>query len=204
MKNIWILATATFIILGCGGSSTTSQNSDNTPIDNGAQANIPYLRQNHTNYSQDGANGITPAPLKNADTLSLSWTIQADTQEDARILADHIRFMKSKLENGDTPRAWDQLFVLESFMKVNHYYTTEVEQNGNIVVVTKEAKNACAYAVISAHADAVSGDFFARGDTMQDHSNIAQSILNQPECDSLRQAMQRYLDSNTKQHGMKR
>ncbi len=126
--------------------------------DEGAGSNIPYLRTNHANYTEDGSS-MTPAPTKDAARKSITWTINAKTQEDASKLADHIRYMDAQLKANKNPRAFDKLFLMEAYMKYNNQYTSSVEQSGTSVVVTKQAKNSCAYEVISAHSDAVSGDF---------------------------------------------
>jgi len=211
IKAATVLLSVGLLVAGCGGGSSDtgsangsqggngsgqSENSGNMESQNGS--NIPYLRQNHANYSEYGST-VTPAPVKDAASLSINWTIAAKTEYDATQLADHIRFMVNKLEEGENPRAWDKLFLMEAYMKVNHYYTTSVENTGTTVVVSKNATNACAYAVISAHSDAVSGDFFARGDIMQDYTTTAENILASSACNGLRSDIETYISQRQKQ-----
>ena len=133
--------------------------------------------------------------------MSIDWTIEANSNEAAAKLADHIRFMESKLLADQNPRAFDKLFLMEAYMKYNGYYTTSVEQSGKSVVVSKQAKNSCAYRVISAHSDAVSGDFFARGDITKDYSSIAEGILNSSDCSSLKSDIESYITQRQKNRG---
>jgi len=204
-----LLATSliTVILIGCGGgSSTNSKNTTNNKNSNNEYearaSNIPYLKQNHSKYSQAGSS-MTPAPAKDASKLSIDWTIEANSEEGAKKLAEHINFMVNKLKNGATPRAWDKLFLMEAYMKQNHYYTTSVERDGKLVVISKVAKNRCAYDVISAHSDAVSGDFFGRGVINKDYSSIAENILNSSECSSLKSSIESFISTHKKSRGMR-
>ncbi len=182
---VGVLATA--LLSGCGGES-----GGNGGNEENAASNIPYLKTNHANYKQDGSD-ITPAPTKDANQMSIDWTIEANSQEAATKLADHIRYMESQLLADQNPRAFDKLFLMEAYMKYNRYYTTSVEQSGTSVVITKEAKNGCAYRVIAAHSDAVSGDFFARGDITKDYSSTAEAILNSSDCSDLKSDIESYI-----------
>ena len=195
------LLTATLLV-GCGGSSTdtTRGNGNNQGANNGGSSdeeegsNIPYLRENHANYKEHGS-AQTPAPVKDAKAKSINWTIAATTEEGAIKLQEHLTFMEEKLLNDQNPRGWDKLFLMEAYMKFNRYYTTSVERSGTNVVVSKNANTTCAYEVISAHSDAVSGDFFAKGDIMNDYSSTAESILASSACTSERSTIESYISS---------
>lgn len=197
------------LLVGCGGSTDTTTGMSNGGQGNGssdtmgnqgdgseegAGSNIPYLRTNHANYKEHGSN-LTPAPVKDANAKSINWTIAATTEEGAIKLQEHLKFMENKLLADQNPRAWDKLFLMEAYMKYNRYYTTVVERSGTNVVVSKNANTACAYEVISAHSDAVSGDFFAQGDIMIDYSSTAESILASSACNAERSAVESYIVS---------
>ena len=198
------LLTATLLV-GCGGSTDSTvgnrgnmgsgqQNGGNQADGSGegAGSNIPYLRENHANYKEHGS-AQTPAPVKDANTKSITWTIAATTEEGAIKLQEHLAFMEEKLLNDENPRAFDKLFLMEAYMKFNKYYTTSVERSGTNVVVSKNANTVCAYRVISAHSDAVSGDFFGRGDTMNDYSSVAEGILASSACNDVRSDLETYI-----------
>ena len=199
------LLTATLLV-GCGGSSTDTTRGNGSGMGNGEQgsgnqgdgseegagSNIPYLRENHANYKEHGS-AQTPAPVKDANAKSINWTIAATTEEGAIKLQEHLAFMEEKLLNDENPRGWDKLFLMEAYMKFNRYYTTAVERSGTNVVVSKNANTACAYEVISAHSDAVSGDFFAQGDIMNDYSATAESILASSACNDVRTSLETYI-----------
>jgi major membrane immunogen (membrane-anchored lipoprotein) len=198
------LLTATLLV-GCGGSSSTNDNaSSGSGMENnennddtggkGSGSNISYLRDNHANYKEHGSN-LTPAPVKDANAKSINWTIAATTEESAIKLQDHLAFMEERLLNNQNPRAWDKLFLMEAYMKYNRYYTTSVERSGTNVVVSKNANTSCAYEVISAHSDAVSGDFFSKGDITIDYSSTAESILASSACDAQRTSIESYISS---------
>lgn len=132
--QLFLTATAALLLSACGGGGSSQGG------DEGAGSNIPYLRTNHANYTEDGSS-MTPAPTKDAARKSITWTISAKTQEDASKLADHIRYMDAQLKANKNPRAFDKLFLMEAYMKYNNQYTSSVEQSGTSVVVTKQAKN---------------------------------------------------------------
>jgi len=198
LKSVAISLIASALLVGCGGSSDSgSDNEDNTE---GEGSNIPYLKENHANYSEHGSTE-TPAPTKDASAKSINWTIAATTEEGAEQLAGHITFMDARLKEDKNPRSFDKLFLMEAYMKFNSFYTTSVERSGTNVVVSKNATTVCAYEVISSHSDAVSGDFFARGDTSNDYSAIAEGILANSACDSVRSDLTAYIAERQKQRG---
>jgi hypothetical protein len=210
IKSTAVLLIAGMIMVGCGGNSTETSNTENPSsgrndgetevmegIEGESGSNIPYLRKNHDRYTELGSD-MTPSPVKSETSMSIAWTISGKSEENALMLADHIRFMISRLEAGMNPRAWDKLFLMEAYMKVNHLYTTEVERSGTTVVISKRAAHPCAYAVISAHSDAVSGDFFARGDIMQNYSSIAEKILSSSACSDLKTSIDTYISQRLK------
>ena len=206
LKAAALSALAGIIMTGCGNGSDTAteepgygQQQQDPDQGEGSGSNIGYLVSNHANYSENGSTA-TPAPVKNASTLSLTWTIDGKTETDAQMLAEHITFMDEKLKEGENPRAFDKLFLMEAYMKYNKYYTTSVERAGTTVVVSKNATNACAYNVIAAHSDAVSGDFFARGDITNDYSATAEAILADAACDAMRSDIETYIAQ--RQRGM--
>ena len=193
------------LLTGCGSSSTDTTrgngNGQGSGMGNqgdgseeGEGSNIPYLRDNHANYKEHGSN-LTPAAVKDANAKSINWTIAATTEEGAIKLQEHLAFMEERLLNDENPRGWDKLFLMEAYMKYNRYYTTSVERSGTNVVVSKNANTACAYEVISAHSDAVSGDFFAQGDIMIDYSSTAESILASSACNAERTSVESYISS---------
>ena len=213
------LITAAFLS-GCGNSTTTVEEPTNsnttteenttnsnatteesTASDAPTESNIPYLKSNHANYSNHGSTTSFPTPTKDEAKKSIDWAISATTEDGAKKLADHIQFMVNKLKNGDNPRAWDKLFLMEEYMKTNHHYTTEIEQTGTTVTVSKVATTSCAYEVISAHADAVSGDFFAQGIINKDNSLTAESILADSVCSNEKTQIEAYILENQKPKG---
>lgn len=195
------MITGTFFV-GCGSSSNGNGNgnggNENTE---GSGSNIPYLRTNHSNYSEHGSTN-TPAPTKDANARSINWTIAATTVEGATKLAEHLAFMEAKLQADENPRAFDKLFLMEAYMKFNKYYTTNVEQSSTNVIVSKNANTSCAYDVISAHSDAVSGDFFAQGVITNDYSSTAESILASASCNAERASIEAYISQRQRTRGM--
>jgi len=186
LKSVAVLSTV-ILLVGCGSSSKSTKKENG-----GKGSNIPYLKANHANYKEYGSN-LTPAPVKDVNTKSINWTIAATTQEGAIKLQEHLAFMEAKLLADKNPRGWDKLFLMETYMKFNGYCTTSVERSGTNVVVSKNANTTCAYKVISAHSDAVSGDFFASGNVMRDYSSIAENILESSDCDDMRTSVEAYI-----------
>ena len=203
-KRLAITLLGLTFLVGCGNTSSDtvgSQGNESSQagnssgnVDEPAGSNIPYLRTNHANYKEHGSNQ-TPAPVKDPNARSINWTIAASTEDGAKKLAEHILFMERQLQADQNPRGWDKLFLMEAYMKYNQYYTTNIERSGTNVVVSKNANTTCAYEVISAHSDAVSGDFFARGDLMVNYSSIAESILASSACDDVRTSLESYISS---------
>lgn len=191
------------LLVGCGGGSsngTNQQQGQQGNRDNDAKgegSNIPYLRDHHSEYKEHGSTAV-PAPTKDASKMSIDWTIEAQTQEGAEKLRDHLAFMEARLQEDKNPRAWDKLFLMEAYMKYNKYYTTSVEQSGTSVVVSKKANTTCAYEVISAHSNAVSGDFFAQGVIDNDYSAIAENILASSACNAVRTDVENYISQRQK------
>ena len=177
------------LLIGCGSSSDSNEFNG----DDSLESNIPYLKQNHANYSEHGSDR-TPAPTKDANKKSIDWLISATSKEGSKKLAEHIQYMVGQLQVGQNPRAFDKLFLMEAYMKVNHYYTTSVERDGTTVIISKNATTSCAYDVISAHSDAVSGDFFGKGDTDNDYSSIAEGILASASCSSEKVSIESYIN----------
>ena len=190
-----VLGLALFVS-ACGGSSGSDGKGGGEE-----GSNIQYLKSNHTSYTQSN-NQKTPAPVKDDSALTISWIVSAKTEANAAKLFDHIKFMGDKLQQGEKPRAWDKLFLLEAYMKTSHRYTTELSREGTTnVLITKTATDRCAYQVISAHSDAVSGDFFARGVINVDYSPIAENIINSNERASSKTELEEYVRANQKAKG---
>jgi len=179
---------ATVLLVGCGGSS---DNQNDTKLE-ALSSNIPYLRTNHANYSEHGSTA-TPAPTKDANKRSIDWIITASSEEGAKKLSEHIRYMINQLKTDQNPRAFDKLFLMEAYMKFNAFYTTSVERDATTVIISKNASTDCAYKVISAHSNVVSGDFFAKGDINNDHSAEAESILASSDCNDVREDLTLYI-----------
>ncbi len=185
----------TLFVSGCGGGNNNAKGGGNEE-----ESNIQYLKTNHDKYSKTASNS-TPTPIKNSSTMSLAWSITAETETNAIKLTDHINFMVNKLKNDKNPRAWDKLFLLEAFMKTKYHYTTSVNRINKNVLIEKTATDICAYKVISAHSDAVSGDFFAQGVINKDYSIIAEGIINSSDCATLKSELESYIVSRQKSKG---
>ena len=159
--------------------TTESTETSEVEAESSGGANIKYLRENHDHYSHYSDTSSYPVELHiNGDQVY--WDIQANTEQDATILAGHIEFMGNALEEGNIPRAWDKLFVLEAFL--HEQIHTEVEQEDTRVTIYKTGDNACAYELVKVHASAVSNEFFATGDISADHSSTADDILAMDIC----------------------
>jgi len=178
------------ILVACGSNGNGNGQGKQGGQDNGS--NIPYLKENHANYKEHGSD-LVPKPTKDAAKKSIDWTISASTEEGAIKLQEHLSFMEDKLNKDKNPRGWDKLFLMEAYMKFNKHYITSVERTGTNVVVSKVAKTDCAYEVISAHSDAVSGDFFAQGAIENDYSSIAEGILASNACTDVRTSVESYI-----------
>ena len=87
-------------------------------------------------------------------------------------------------------------------MKYNQYYTTNIERSGTNVVVSSNTNATCAHEVITAHSDAVSGDFFGRGDLMVNYSSRAESILASLACNDVRASLETHITSHQRSRGM--
>jgi len=201
MEKVIIILLMSFTLLaGCGGGGSNDTNSSESQNEN-EQSNISYLKTYHTNYSDINGAQI-PLPTKNMDALSIQWYISANTTEDAIKLHDHISFMNQKLIDGENPRGWDKLFLLEAYMKTAHRYSTFVSiENDTNVLVTKAATDLCAYDIIAAHSDVVSHDFFGQGITNMDYSATAESIMNSRNCSLSKSEMESYITAHIKPRG---
>lgn len=218
MKTRTILVTlATLSLISCGGEASSdkgqaqgsnsakvkeknslvdkepagpgSENTDNHNSSEGG-ANIKYLRENHDHYSHHGDIESYPVELHiNGDQVY--WDIEADTEQDAEILAGHIEFMMHVHEMGSIPRAWDKLFVLEAFL--HDQIHTEVEQKDTRITVYKTGDTECAYELVKVHASAVSNEFFATGDISADHSYAAEQILSMDICAAQREEAEAFI-----------
>jgi len=198
IRDTTMILFVNIFIIGCGNSTSSSMGNQNTTdMNENQKSNIPYLKQNHAKYKQHGSM-LTPVSVKDENKKSINWTISATSEEGAMKLQEHLYFMENKLNSDQNPRAFDTLFLMEAYMKYNRYYTTLVERSGTDIVVSKNAKTMCAYKVISAHSDAVSGDFFAQGNIMKNYSSIAEEILASKDCDNERASLQRYISERKK------
>ena len=165
-------------------------------VENQGGSMIPYVKENHAEYFQPGSS-TPPAPEFDEENYKVTWFIQSNTEEQAINMKRHIDFMASKTHAGKTPRPWDKLFLMEGYFAQNHNYEVNVTINGNnIVEVHKDSDNACSFAATKAHASAVSGDFFATGDTSTDYSFVAEDLLTQEICDDYRDAIETFIEQN--------
>ena len=165
-------------------------------IENQGGALISYVTENHAEYSQPGTMDY-PAPVFDDENYKVTWFIQSNTEEQAINMKRHIDFMASKTHKGETPRAWDKLFLMEAFFAQHHNYQVTVTiNNSNIVEVHKDSDNACSFEATKAHANAVSGDFFARGDTHANYSYAAEDLLTQEICADYRDDIEAFIEEN--------
>ncbi len=81
-------------------------------------------------------------------------------------------------------------------MKINHKYTTNIKNIDKKVLINKVATTLCAYEVISAHSNAVSGDFFGQGVINNDYFSIAEEILASSSCDDERSSIELHISNN--------
>ncbi|MEA1990371.1 MAG: hypothetical protein U9N57_14340 [Pseudomonadota bacterium] len=165
-------------------------------IENQGGALISYVTENHAEYFQPGTTNY-PAPEFDEENYKVTWFIQSHTEEQAINMKRHIDFMASKTHKGETPRAWDKLFLMEAFFAQHHNYEVTVTINdSNTVEVHKDSDNACSFEATKAHANAVSGDFFARGDTHADYSYAAEDLLTQEICETYRDDIEAFIEQN--------
>ncbi|HHS99971.1 MAG TPA: hypothetical protein ENK73_03855 [Thiomicrospira sp.] len=164
-------------------------------VENQDGAMIAYVTENHAEYFQPGTTDY-PAPEFDDENYKVTWFIQSNTEEQAINMKRHIDFMASRTHMGETPRAWDKLFLMEGFFAQHHNYEVTVTINGNIVEVHKDSDNACSFEATKAHANAVSGDFFARGDTHADYSFAAEDLLTQEICAPYRDDIEAFIEEN--------
>lgn len=151
-----------------------TQNATQGSTGSESESYIPYLRKNHDHYSDYSNVGTYPIETVISGD-QVYWDIQAKTDTDAAYLAKHIEFMSTVLNKDKIPHPWDKLFVLEAFF--HDQITTEINIDGLRVSIYKTAANSCAFELVKAHANAVSVEFFAQGDTSVDHSSAADDIL---------------------------
>ena len=131
------------------------------------------------------------------ENYKVTWFIQSNTEEQAINMKRHIDFMASKTHKGKTPRAWDKLFLMEAYFAQHHNYEVTVTINdNNIVEVHKDSDNACSFEATKAHANAVSGDFFATGNTHTDYSYAAEDLLTQEICAEYRDDIEEFIENN--------
>lgn len=198
-----LLAALATTVTACGGetsSASSAQAASGQPASQAAAAGglsapsyVPYLRTYHDHYSDYGNSASYPLNSSiNGDQVY--WDIQADSETDASSLAAHIQFMADALDQGQIPRSWDKLFVLEAFL--HEQISTTVTVDGTRVSIYKTAANACAYQLMTTHAAAVSAEFFATGDISADHSAAADAILAMDACADQREAAEAFIALN--------
>jgi len=170
--------------------------SDKGNVENQGGSMIPYVTDNHAEYFQPGTTTY-PAPEFDEENYKVTWFIQSNTEEQAINMKRHIDFMADKTHKGKTPRAWDKLFLMEGYFAQHHNYEVNVTINeNNIVEVHKDSDNACSFEATKAHANAVSGDFFATGDTSTDYSFAAEDLLTQEICADYREEIETFIEQN--------
>lgn len=133
-------------------------------------AQIGYLVQNSNKYE---------ASFQEINGNQIYWTINSDSYRAIRTVIQHVAFMKDRLERGAHPRSWDKFFVIDAAM--HKYVNTSYIYNRSQAIVVKEASNACAYTIIKTHAEVLRDEFF-KGNIREDHSEIADRIIDSPEC----------------------
>ena len=165
-------------------------------IENQGGSMISYVTENHAEYFQPGTANY-PAPVFDEENYKVTWFIQSNTEEQAINMKRHIDFMASRTHKGKTPRAWDKLFLMEAYFAQHHNYEVTVTINdNNIVEVHKDSDNACSFEATKAHANAVSGDFFATGNTHTDYSYAAEDLLTQEICTEYRDDIEEFIENN--------
>ncbi|HES77218.1 MAG TPA: hypothetical protein ENO09_09475 [bacterium] len=212
--RLTLLAASLAVLTACGGGTDTSTTTQATaPTENqgsgqgGGQGDsqggapkdesyITYLTNNHAAYSEAGTHRNPAAQFDDAN-LTLRWVIDAQTSEQAGNLKKHIEFMVNALEQGQHPRPWDKLFLMDAYLKQQHRYKTLVSLVNNQVVIDKTANDACTYLMLKTHAQGVSGKFF-EGDIKVSFSNYADQVIASPSCVNDRDAIQTYIAQNIK------
>lgn len=190
------LSAAVALTAACGGgASATTVEAQSVagavPTDTSGGSYINYLSTHYDDYSRTGT---TENPVAESDdaNMSLRWTISGQTAEEAENLRKHIDFMVHALESGQNPRSWDKLFLMDAYMKQQHYYHTTVSLSGLDVVIDKVATEACAYQMLKTHAAGVSGKFF-EGDIKVSFTPLAEQLIASPVCDADRAGIEAYI-----------
>lgn len=194
MRNRLYYLVVTLLVVGglysCDSGDSNGKGYGQEKSDNGIQ----YLKNNHSSYFDTENNTDAPRSTQDKIKRSITWIIYGESVENAKQLKDHIDFMTEHLTQGKNPRPNDKLFLMEAYMKSNKKYTTETSINDKIVTVTKQAHTDCAYEVIESHSDAVSEDFFARGDIKQSYDVVAESILESASCEDEKDTIEAYIN----------
>lgn len=189
---------ATLLLTGCGGGSSTAAAPGSAAAAPAAKAPtesyISYLAANYASYTTAGTSNSPVASFDDAN-MSVRWAIATQTTEQANNLKSHVIYMEQAILNGQNPRAWDKLFLMDAYMDQAHTYTTTITVNGTEVIIDKVAQNACAYELIKTHAQGVGGWFF-HGDIQVSFSNLADQIIALPACDAERAGLTAYIVAN--------
>jgi hypothetical protein len=188
-----ILAVLSLSLAMTGTAQAAAAGARNSDTASSAGSLITYLTREHDGYALYSDVTADPAP-EAINGNQIYWDIEAEDGTHAEKLGAHIRFMADALEQGAYPRNWDKFFVIDAAMHA--YVHTDVSVDGRRVQILKEADNSCAYAVIKAHAEVVSSEFFATGDTSTDHSSVADAIIASAECSGFRD----YLEAEVAEH----
>jgi hypothetical protein len=193
-----VLLTGTLLAAGCGGGGSATPSAAAPGATAATQAPtesyIDYLAANYASYTTAGTSNSPVASFDDAN-MSVRWAIATQTTEQANNLKSHVIYMEQAILNGQNPRAWDKLFLMDAYMDQTHTYTTTITVNGTEVIIDKVAKNACAYALIKTHAQGVGGWFF-HGDIQVSFSNLADQIIALPACDAERAGLNAYIAAN--------
>lgn len=193
MKNITLplsMLLGMLMISACNNESGSGSSHGNSGSD--SDSKVSYLKKEHDAYKDGNTIQQAPAAMSlNGDELY--WDIYAEDEEHALTLKEHIEFMGAHIEAGEYPRSWDPFFILEAEM--HPYIHTAVQVNGRQVTIHKSADNACAYSIMTAHAQVLSGEFFALGDTSQSHAVEADAILASAECAEFAAELQAAIDT---------
>lgn len=194
------LISVTLFVSGCGGGSTSANSAPAGDPQSGnassaakapTESYIAYLAANYASYTDSGTSNSPFATFDDAN-MSVHWAISAQTTEQANNLKSHVLYMEEAILNGQTPRSWDKLFLMDAYMDLAHAYTTTISVNGTEVIIDKVANNACAYELIKTHAQGVGGWFF-HGDIRVSFSNLADQIIALPSCDVERADLTAYI-----------